>query len=275
MRVPRSIQTLIIMTIPFLALDPSGVALAQQAVDSADEARAKQLYREGEVHYAAGRYKMAAVKFEQAYAITKQPALLFNLGNAYERMGDFAKAAARLRLYLSSPNAKGKQLVSERIGRLEAAHEAQMRERSDLAKARLEAERTGDKAPPMSAKQPAEGPSNVLAYVFLGVGAAALGTSLGLGLAANSAGDDADPFCSGSICQVEAEDSIDKQKGLALGADIMLGVGLASAAVGTFLLVRNLLSDERPSETASSSTPLWVHAAVQPQGAAVGVGGHF
>ena len=54
-------------------------------VSSDDDEKARLLFKEGDGHYAAGRYEKAIELFEQAYELSKRPDLLFNLANAYER----------------------------------------------------------------------------------------------------------------------------------------------------------------------------------------------
>ncbi len=98
-------------------------ALADPKRDDAEK-RAQKLFQVGDDHYAAGRYEEAVVHFQQAYELSQQPALLFNMANAYERMGEYEKAAEHLRRYLESPKAEDVASVRERIRRLELSARA-------------------------------------------------------------------------------------------------------------------------------------------------------
>ena len=251
---------------------------ARAESDPDADREAHDYYLKGEGHYAAGRYRKAATAFERAYQLSKRPELLFNIGNAYERLGEYKKAAENLRRYAADPQAKGRDLVRERIGRLEAAHEQQVKESRELQQARLrkeQAERTRAVAPTAA---PGESTSTrrLIAYVCLGVGAAALGTSLGLGLAARKAGDDAEENCLNGICLDGAESNIDKQKRLALATDITLGVGLAAAGTGAFLLIYDWLSSGEESNAQSASQPAFsVQPAWSTTGAGLSLAGRF
>ena len=50
--------------------------------------------------FAQAQYPRAAEQYQAAYNITKDPALLFNIGESWQRAGDGGKALAAYRLYL-------------------------------------------------------------------------------------------------------------------------------------------------------------------------------
>lgn len=231
-----------------------------------DEAR--RLYVEGEAHYAAGRYRDAAASFERAYELSRRPALLFNLGNAYERLGDLKRAADYLRDYLNSPGARGTELVRQRIVRLEATHAAQERERAERQAQRATAQ-------PQPQAEPANKPSALPGYILLGIGAASLATAITLGVLSGRAGSDAEASCtSDGFCLRGAQTDLDREKGLGIGSDVALGVGLAAAGVGAYLLIRRALTEpevqaERPQ--ASGGAGLQLVAGPLPGGAEVGL----
>jgi tetratricopeptide (TPR) repeat protein len=73
--------------------------------------------------FGAKRYKTAAGEFEAAYAITKDPVLLYNIGEAREKAGDGKQAAASYRQYLKlQPEAQDKAEVQKRVRAIEAKH---------------------------------------------------------------------------------------------------------------------------------------------------------
>jgi tetratricopeptide (TPR) repeat protein len=63
---------------------------------------AKVHYQAGAHHYARGHYVEAIGEFEEAYRLSKAPALLYNISQAYERLGDLVKARDYLHRYLES-----------------------------------------------------------------------------------------------------------------------------------------------------------------------------
>jgi tetratricopeptide (TPR) repeat protein len=78
-------------------------ASAAPAVAQTDPTEtAKIHYAAGEQHYLRGRYEEAIAEFEEAYRLTSAPALLFNISQAYEKLGDLPQARAYLARYLET-----------------------------------------------------------------------------------------------------------------------------------------------------------------------------
>ena len=69
-----------------LALYALGVAVALPA--RGDDARARQLYTNGEAAFSGGRYGDAARAFEQAFAESRHPSLLWNCAQSYRKQFD-------------------------------------------------------------------------------------------------------------------------------------------------------------------------------------------
>src|SRR3954470_8462500 len=66
--------------------------------------------------FGARHYKTAAKEFEAAYAITKDPVLLYNLAEALEKSGEGRKAVAGYKQYLhDNTSAQDKTEVRRRI----------------------------------------------------------------------------------------------------------------------------------------------------------------
>jgi tetratricopeptide (TPR) repeat protein len=61
---------------------------------------AKAHYKTGEAYYERGRFTDAAREFEEAYRLSKRPALLYNMGKSYEGAGEPARALDAYRRYL-------------------------------------------------------------------------------------------------------------------------------------------------------------------------------
>jgi tetratricopeptide (TPR) repeat protein len=71
--------------------------------------------------FAAKHFKTAAGEFEAAYSVTKDPILLYNIAESWEKAGDGKKAVASYRTYLKAqPNAGDKAEVNRRIKSIEA-----------------------------------------------------------------------------------------------------------------------------------------------------------
>jgi tetratricopeptide (TPR) repeat protein len=82
-----------------------------------DDARAH--FVAGTQHFDAGRYREAAREFEEAYRRSHRPALHYNLGVCYERLGEVDRAVDAYEKYLAAvPNASDRPAVEARIAAL-------------------------------------------------------------------------------------------------------------------------------------------------------------
>src|SRR5262245_14114470 len=61
---------------------------AEKPSSSADK-EARKLFFRGDRMYEEGKYEEAVAAFEKSYALSHRPELLFNLANAYERLGQY------------------------------------------------------------------------------------------------------------------------------------------------------------------------------------------
>lgn len=214
--------------------------------------QARQLYLDGDIHYAAGRYEKAAELFRRAYELSQRPELLFNLGNTFERMGQYARAAEYLRRYITSPKARDTVSVRERIRRLDASAKARSVSDAGVDSSRAKAEVTTSErraATPLTESigtdEPPDrrvAPSRRPAYIAFAVSGAAFAGALASGLAARSAAGDAEADCtsgeSTTLCLAGAEDALDRERRYAIIADTSAVVGLATAGVGIYLWLR-------------------------------------
>jgi len=64
--------------------------------------RAKELFKDGTAAYANADYQTACLKFQAAYDIVPNQAILFNLGSCEMRMSHTAKACAHFRKYITN-----------------------------------------------------------------------------------------------------------------------------------------------------------------------------
>lgn len=100
-----------------LGLGMTSVARAQ------DFEAAGRHFSSAQEAFGAQHFKTAAVEFEAAYAITKDPVLLYNVAESYEKAGDGRKAVANYKAYLhDQPNAQDKAEVQRRIKAIDARH---------------------------------------------------------------------------------------------------------------------------------------------------------
>lgn len=251
MKLDRGPTFLALAALIFIA-STAGPALGDPKEDQ--EQRAQKLFQVGDDHYAAGRYEEAVAHFQQAYDLSPQPALLFNMANAYERMGEYEKAADHLRRYLESPKAEDVASVRERIRRLELSARASGTVSAESGPGAGASPGSGSAAGVSARANAARaGRSRLLSYSLLAAGAAGIGGGVVFGLLSNQAGDDAADLCTGDgLCTRNARPELDRQKRFALLSDVSIGAGVICAGAGALLLLlRGQADEEQPLERAS------------------------
>lgn len=93
---------------------------AEPSASAADDEVARGLFQAGKAAYENGKYEDARSFFEQAYARSRRPALLFNIAQAAERLRQDEKALELFRAYLTQvPDAANRTEVEARIKQLE------------------------------------------------------------------------------------------------------------------------------------------------------------
>jgi tetratricopeptide (TPR) repeat protein len=241
-------------TIALSALLSAPCALAETAkkkpaagqTDADSEAR--RLFKEGDKLYAEGDYEGAVRAFEKSYELSQQPALQYNLANAYERLGRYDDGVKALQLYEPHAASDEREVVRRRIKKLQERAEQQKKEAPAAsppsAPATAEAPASAEPAPapaptPEGEQTTAAGPP-VLSYVLLGVGAVGIGVGSYFGLQALSSKSDAEKLCPSAggkrTCPATADDALSSNTRNAVVADVGFGVGIAALAVGGYLL---------------------------------------
>ncbi len=82
---------------------------------------AKAHFEVGAAQYRQGRYRAALKEFETSYQLSKKAALLFNMAQCYERLGNLKEAIYYRKKYLASqPNAPNRSEVTMQIRALQA-----------------------------------------------------------------------------------------------------------------------------------------------------------
>lgn len=98
------------------------LVLASIFVSTTALAGARQHFVAGQDYYTQGRYQRAIEEFEEAYRLDRtKHLLLFNISQAYERMGELNKAVEYLKRYLQkAPRADNRVSLENKIANLEA-----------------------------------------------------------------------------------------------------------------------------------------------------------
>jgi tetratricopeptide (TPR) repeat protein len=214
---------------------------AVAAEPESDDARARRLYLQGDRLYAEGSYLAAVEAFQEAYELSRRPLLLFNLANAYERLGRHADAVDALDRYLPHAPAHEQDSLRRRVANLRELVDKRRAEEAAAAQAASEA----SAPPPSVAPQPTEtyaqrddtGWMRTTGWVLVGTGAAFLvGGGAAAGVAATARGD-ADDLCVDGICPDRASDAVDRDRTFSVLADVGIGVGAGALVTGIIFLL--------------------------------------
>jgi len=203
------------------------IAGAQPTAQPEDE----RLYLEGQKAYDAKRYDDAIAAWQKSYAISKLPALLFNLGQAHRLAGHCAEAVAAYQKFLvQSPDADDAPVATQFVRELEPC--------------------PGASAPPATprppittehAAKPAITTSHVVDHgstkrmiglVAVGAGVALVATGAYFGNRAVTLADEVDTACAAGCewADVESKDAEGRRD--AKLQYVFLGVGAAAIVTG-------------------------------------------
>ena len=236
-------------------LAPVGPAWAQDEStpkSSASRREAKRLFDRGRIAFRAKRYEEAILRWQESYAISNEPLILWNIANAFEALEQPAEALAYLHEW--APHAKDdeKAELEERIARLEQDVESLPPEPApdDVEPS------TPDVDVPEPEQDRGTPAMEIAGWTMVGIGGAAVVTGVVLDLVAASARPDADALCrdldGDLLCEAEARDDITSSNTLAIAGDVTWIAGGVVAATGLALaLVSRLGTPESSSDDTS------------------------
>lgn len=208
------------------------VAPRSARADETTEKQAYSLFERGEAAYESGRFDEAIALLSESYKLKPEPVLLYNLGRAYEGIGDLAAAARHYEQFIAAnPTTPDRGALEHRIATLRR----QLAEREALRRA----ERTERNRPPPDV--PTRARPSVFPWIVAGVGVASLGTGGVLGLMARNKHDDA----VSTPTYIEAERLQSDASSLATTANVFLIAGGVVLALGVVWGVLDVSSSRR------------------------------
>jgi tetratricopeptide (TPR) repeat protein len=227
------------------------------AADDADMSEARALFLAGRVAFDEGRFETAIKYFEASYEQSKRPALLYNIGQCFDRLQRAAQALAAFERYLAlAPDADNRALVEARVQVLRAAVAEQARQApvsatEPAAPSAPEAPRSD--APPThsaSAQHWSLAPS-----LTLGAGALVALTGGVLMIVAQGQGTDVEHAKLGSRYEALRADMRAAERQW-LAGEVLLGVGAAAASAGLIWLLLKRPREHATTRVALSPTAL-------------------
>ncbi len=245
----------------------SASAYGQTAPVSSDVALASAHYQTGTAEYRAGHFAQAAVEFREAYRLSRDPALLFNVGSALYDANDPQGALDAFVAYLEAmPTAANRPVVEGRIASLRARVATSAA--PSAAPMRVEPVTVASSSPPPRVPvEPTRAASVPVGAIVLGGAGVLVAASSVLFYALRAS---ALAPCTDESDAIVCPDAASANAGITYSAltNWSLGIGAAMIAGGAVWLIVARTTDRAPRTTASI-VPL-------PEGGALlGVGGRF
>ncbi len=230
---------------PANAAPAGGENTTTEAADPKIE-RAKELLQNGASLYNEGSYEAAILAFQEGYDLSSKPAFLYNIGNAYERLGDFEEARRYLDQYRAYAPEDEREILARRISALDERLRKQREEAAQEPDEPVVEDPKPIESPP---QEPApvvdDGPKKPRLYgpaamALTGVAAVGLGLGIGFGLKANKDREKALQGCvegDGTfLCQNSSQDALAARRTSAIVADVGFAVA-GAAAIGVIAVV--------------------------------------
>ena len=190
----------------------SMVVAAAPVARGDDVSQAREHFRKGSKAFDLGHYPEAVKEYEAAYGLKEDPALLFNIAQAYRLDGDNQNAVRVYKSFLHRmPDAPNRAEVERRIAELEAVIEQQGRAKEGPPEGTLSpTDRPATPPPIASPAPPVETPTQgsveakavppsdshpgrnkkIAGLVVAGVGVAGIAAGIAFGVLAVNAGND-------------------------------------------------------------------------------------
>lgn len=206
------------------SLGGSAWAKPTKKLSGAEEKQFSKLVETAKANYKVQEYEAALTSYKEAYVISQEPILLFNIGQCYRQLGLYDEAEKSLQRFLNDdPKTTLRPSVEELLREITAAKEAAAKEA---------AAKEAVKPPPVGEPEPSK-VGRVLYFGAAGAGAASLGLGIfgALRIRAGNEAQQGDLF----LANEEAADLFQRGQRLGLVADIALGVAVVSGAAGLVL----------------------------------------
>ena len=228
-----SLPTLFVALVALLCASSSVYAEQVEPASSAEDHS-----KRGVELYAEGKLPEAVSEMLKAYELAPEPGLLYNIARIYQKMGQRDLALHYLKQFVTQPGADPDR-VQKALKHLEELNRAT----NDLQVRPTPSVDPPDKvegASPPAPVSPVATPSpqapdatdHTLSWALMGSGGAVLivgGVLGGLALSASATLEDPD------ASYAEKRDAQDATRSLALGSDLSIGLGAATALVGLVL----------------------------------------
>lgn len=223
----RSLRLAVGTVVLVLSLADGGMVHADNA--AARNAQALDLFEKSEVAYDTGRFADAIDLLRRSYELKKEPVLLYNLGRAYEGLGDLGAAAQSYEAFLAAqPNTQDRGALERRIATLRR----QLAERDALRKQAVERSRQERPRTP-----------SAVPWIVGGVGVAGLAAGTVFGILSKKRNDDA----KSEPTYLEADRLHSQAKSFAIVADVCFVAGAVVLVSGVIWGILDVSASQKRS----------------------------
>jgi len=206
-----------------LALLVVATPAAADAPSQSDHDLALALFKHSDEAYKRGDFRGAVSDLEKAYSLEAEPILLYNLGRAYEGLGDTKNAIDAYDRYLKAkPDADDRGAIEARLTTLRHQLELERHAQAPVVTAQ---------APPIPVKARPLAPAPI---VVTTIGAVGVVTGAVLGIVALSVSSSQN---APQTSQVDAQNEHDTASGLATGANVAYIAGGIVALAGIVWII--------------------------------------
>jgi tetratricopeptide (TPR) repeat protein len=240
------------LTAALFVLACPALAQPKTAVPPADDVEAaKAHFAAGSAYYDQANYADAVKEFNEAYRLSKRTDLLYNIAIAYERLNQLDNAIATLQKYLTDkPNAPDRVTIESRIQNLSKRRD----EQAQPPPPNPNPNPTPVVTPPLTTA-PVPRPLGerkprwwLTGTIVIAAGAVVALSGAALAIDADIIYGQLVTACKGNVCDPSQRSKVTLGQDLALSADILFGVGGATALVGVILLA---VQSRRPAAPAT------------------------
>jgi len=259
------LATILAFAVPAHAQEAKKAEVDAKAEPAADAAAH---YRVGVAAFEAGKFSEALAAFTEAYNLSSETDLLYNLGVCSEKIGDREKAIAYYQLYLEEkPDAPDAAEVKARLEAVRSAPAPAPAPAATPAPATADAdEGAGTASEGGTRKNPHLGPG-----LLMGLGGVVVLTGAITAGSAYKKYKDLDSACSPDC----ADEKVDGVKAAALAADIQLAVGGAAVVAGFLWWLLKTRHEESATSEAGETARLVAAPFAAADGGGVRIEGRF
>ncbi len=220
-----------------------------------DDEAARAHFKVGQSYYDEANYTDALKAFQEAYRLTKKPALHYNIALCHERLEHYADAVTSLDAYLTDvPAASDRKLVESRIANLksrlgkqqDAAKEQREREAREKAQKDQQAREAAERVKVTQTSATAKPRRRVATWVVGSVGLGLILCAAVTGGLAQAQYNQLSKDCPQGMCNASVkQEDIDRGKRLSLTTDVLWPIGVAAVGVAVALF---FVEGRRPAE---------------------------